>query len=115
MTSDLGQSVALTTYANAAIAGHKVELDIETHPWFKWFSECRFGVGEDRNQQTAANPNEWLAGLVNAGWERAYLFVEPYNGNFDSIMHLAFAGSGKVGAGACATGFGSHLARKAHL
>jgi hypothetical protein len=92
MKSSVGHAVALATHANAALAGFDVHLDLTSHPWFNFWSEYRFGIGADRGRQVAGRADDWFAALRGMDFKRAYLWFEPYDGDWGTIARIGFAG-----------------------
>ncbi|MEZ0327040.1 MAG: hypothetical protein ACAH95_14160 [Fimbriimonas sp.] len=91
MLESLGQSIALATHANAALAGERVSLDIASNPWFKGMGSLPFFTGDGANK-LGDNPDEWIAKLSAQGFTSAFLWFEPYDGNPETINGLAFIG-----------------------
>lgn len=96
MISSIGQAVALTTFANAACAGHEVSFFIEGHPWFAHTEYMWFRIGDDPARVIARDVPTWLGRLRASGFGRAYLWFEPPSGaRLSEIQSLAFAGASR--------------------
>ncbi|HVT12529.1 MAG TPA: hypothetical protein VHE55_09695 [Fimbriimonadaceae bacterium] len=97
MNSSIGQVIALTTFANAALCGRRVPFDFDSNPWFAHCRYLCFQVGEDSSHLLAQNVESWLDYLVQTGFTRAYLWFEPLNlsSGMQDIQMLVFAGNSR--------------------